>query len=104
VELERSVVLSRWLPQLAQKTGRQVAPLKVEGLHSGGFPPGGVRIDFEDGAVVRFRWSFFVTNPARNGKLAIFTEHCGYHEFSLTSEDRVIEVELKTSAQGEDSE
>lgn len=104
VELERSVVLNRWLPQLAQKTGRPVATLKAEGLNSGDFRPRGVRIDFEDGSVVQFRWSFFVTDPARNGKLAIFTEHCGYHEFSLTSEDKVIEVAPQALTQGEDSE
>lgn len=104
MELERSVVLNRWLPQLAQKTGRPVATLKVEGLHPGDFPPGGVRIDYEDGSKVRFRWSFFVVDPARNGKLAVFTEHCGYHEFTLTPEDHVIEVEPQASTEGEDSE
>ncbi len=104
VELERSVVLNRWLPQLAQKTGRPAATLKAEGLHSGDFPQGGVRIDFEDGSVVQFRWSFFVIDPARNGKVAVFTEHCGYHEFNLTSGDKVIQVEPQASSQGEESE
>lgn len=104
MELERSVVLNRWLPQLAQKTGRPVATLKAEGLHAGDFPPGGVRIDFEDGSVVHFRWSFFVIDPTRNGKVAVFTEHCGYHEFTLTSEDNVVEVAPQATTQGEDSE
>lgn len=93
MELERGIIINRWLPQLAQKTGRTVADLKAEGLRAGDFPPGGVRIAFEDDSRVHFRWAFFVTDPSRRGKVAIFTEHCGYHEFLLGSEDSIEQVE-----------
>lgn len=52
MELERSVIINRWLPQLAHKTGRPVATLKADGLNAGDFPSGGVRIDFEDGWLI----------------------------------------------------
>jgi hypothetical protein len=93
MELERSVIINRWLPQLAQKTGRPVATLKADGLNAGDFPMDGVCIDFEDGSRVHFRWAFFVTDPSRRGKVAVFTEHCGYHEFLLGFEDVIAEVE-----------
>ena len=91
MELERSVIINRWLPQLSQKTGLPVATLKTEGLRAGDFPPAGVRIDFEDGSLVHFRWAFFVTDQSR--RAAVFTEHCGYHEFLLGPEDVIAQVE-----------
>ncbi|MYZ52118.1 hypothetical protein [Malikia spinosa] len=98
MELERSVIINRWLPQLSQKTGLPVATLKTEGLRAGDFPPAGVRIDFEDGSLVHFCWAFFVSDPARPRKVAIFTEHCGYHEFLLGSEDTIAQLEPAASA------
>lgn len=89
MELERSVCLNRWLPQLAERTGRPVASLKADGLGAGDFLPDGVRIDFDDGSLVHFRWAFWVEDAARPGKVAVFTEHCGYHEFSLSRDDRI---------------
>lgn len=93
MELERNIIINRWLPQLAQKLGRTVANLKAEGLRGGDFPSGGVRIAYEDDSQIRFRWAFFVTDPARRGKVAVFTEHCGYHEFQLGAEDSIEQVE-----------
>lgn len=89
MELEHNVLLNRWLPQLAHKTGRPAATLKAEGLRAGDFSDVGVRIDYGDGSLVQFRWSFWVSDPARPGKVGVFTEHCGYHEFTLSSDDTI---------------
>ena len=42
----------------------------------------GVHLRFEDGSEVRFASAFCAVDEAQ-GELAVFTEHCGYHVFSL---------------------
>ena len=46
------------------------------------FPLEGVRLRFEDGSEVHFRYAFFIEDASRN-ELAVFTEHCGHHVFPL---------------------
>jgi hypothetical protein len=39
-----------------------------------------VRLRFEDGSFAYFEHAFFIEDPARR-RVAVFTEHCGYHLF-----------------------
>jgi hypothetical protein len=92
MEFERKEFVARWLPELAQRTRRSESELREDGLLATDFSMPGVGIDYEDGSSVRFRGAFHVTSAARPGRVAIFTEHCGYHEFSVSSDDRVLSV------------
>ena len=47
-------------------------------LKAGDFPRGSVFIEFEDGSKTEFKHSFYKSD---GNIIAVFTEHCGYHEF-----------------------
>lgn len=51
-------------------------------LGASDFPHATVQLTFEDGSEASFRYAFFVEDRERD-ELAVFTEHCGYHVFSL---------------------
>jgi hypothetical protein len=57
---------------------------KWDRLRAGDFS-GSVKIRFPDGSFVLFENAFYAIDESRD-ELAVFTEHCGYHVFSL-SED-----------------
>ena len=82
-------VLTRWLVHLHSHTKRSFQDLAADGLMASDFTYQTVSIQFEDGSVVSFHRAFFLTDEARPGIVAIFTEHCGYHEFLLTSADKL---------------
>lgn len=64
--------------------------LRVKGrLGAGDFPLAGVRLRFEDGSEVSFRYAFFVEDRERN-ELAVFTEHCGTHVFPMRALDEYL--------------
>jgi hypothetical protein len=45
-----------------------------------------VSLRFVDGSLAVFEFAFFVVNEERE-ELAVFTEHCGHHVFSLPTLD-----------------
>ena len=82
-------VLQRWLVHLQSHTKRPYRDISADGLMSSDFSNQTVTLRFEDGSTASFRRAFFLTDEARPGIVAIFTEHCGYHEFLLTADDKL---------------
>jgi len=84
----REDFINRWMPQLLEKVERTEADLRSYGLQCSDFSSEGVRIDFQDGSFVQFQDAFHVVTKDEDGagrRVAVFTEHCGYHEFELYS-------------------
>ena len=51
-----------------------------------------VHIHFEDGTDLTFRRAFYLGETPADGaihRVAVFTEHCGYHEFWIGPDDRI---------------
>jgi hypothetical protein len=56
------------------------------------FPNESVHVEFEDGTDLTFRHAFYVGETPADGnihRVAVFTEHCGYHEFWLGPSDQI---------------
>lgn len=85
---DQEALLTRWLPALESLSGLDGA-MAVQDWVTRQFEPAGVSIDFEDGSVVAFRWSFWIADPGDRSRVAVFTEHCGHHEFFLGPEDHI---------------
>lgn len=51
-------------------------------LSAADFNQQSIRINFEDGSSAFFNYAFYLLDRDLN-EIAIFTEHCGYHVFSL---------------------
>jgi hypothetical protein len=86
----RKEMVERWLPQLVAKLGRPAEELLGDGLTCSDFPSAGVRIDFADGSFVQFQYAFSVQHMDQGDlgpRVAVFTEHCGYHEFELYGDE-----------------
>ena len=86
---ERKAMCARWAVPLSEKTGRTVDELQTDGLFYTDFPFEGVRIEYEDGSEVNYRSAFYVRDKALPARVAIFTEHCGYHEVLLWPDDQL---------------
>lgn len=71
--------LSAWAELLSQRLGRSSDEIAATGLWAQDFPAElpAVEISFPDGSTARFLSSFFVVDEGA-GRVAIFTEHCGY--------------------------
>ena len=82
----KQAFLQRWAPELSARLERTVAQLCDEGLLANDFS-GSVTLDFEDGSRVAFRYAFAVHRLEAPDQVAIFTEHCGYHEFEVGPDD-----------------
>ncbi len=77
----RSLVLvEKYSQQLVEKLNRSREELLEEGLSCGDFNQQ-VSIKFQDGSNAFFNYAFFVVNELTK-TCAVFTEHCGYFEFS----------------------
>lgn len=75
-------IVNDWANELSIKLGRSPEEIRDRGLGAGDFKVGSVvNIKFPDGSTANFRYAFFVANESRNS-VAVFTEHCGYFEFS----------------------
>lgn len=51
-----------------------------------------VQIQFEEGTFLSFRRAFYLGETPVDGaihRVAVFTEHCGYHEFWIGLDDRI---------------
>jgi hypothetical protein len=85
-------VLKDWTPELAKKLNRSEAALLARGLGATDFSPShSVEVRFPDGATHRYAFAFAVVRPAAD-LAAVFTEHAGYLEYSLTDEVVVAEI------------
>lgn len=89
--------IDRWKVELSKHLGRS-ANLIDHGLEATDFPSTGVRITCEDGSLVHFKRAFVIglenlTGPkVVSGRVAIFREHCGYHEFWISPQDLIENV------------
>lgn len=76
-------ILEGWAEQLSKKLGRSVAVIVERGLTSADFRSGSKVILSNPGELeCTFNNAFSVVN-IEIGRVAVFTEHCGYHEFYL---------------------
>jgi hypothetical protein len=85
----RSAFVRKWVRELALQLGRGESELLEHGLDAGDFK-GEVSLDFVDGSRVYFRYAFSVRSEADPEQVAIFTEHCGYHEFFAGPDDELM--------------
>jgi len=76
-------IVKRWSKELAEKLGRDEADIVSKGLSAYDFSPSrSVEIYYSPRSLVKFSFAFIVLNSERRCA-AVFTEHHGYHEFSL---------------------
>lgn len=91
-------LLVSWKLQLSQRVVRSEASILGEGLLVGDFPDSSVRIVFEDGSDLTFRRSFYLGDIDKRTvdksicRVAVFSEHVGYHEFWIGPEDHIAVV------------
>jgi hypothetical protein len=75
------IMVSIWVNELSAKLGRSPRSILERGLNAGDFSiRNTVEIKFDDGSRAIFLYAFFVRSHEMN-RVAVFTEHCGYHEF-----------------------
>lgn len=85
-------MLTNWQKQLSKRVARSVKDVVENGLLASEFPSESVHIQFEEGSELTFRRAFYLGDILTDGgihRIAVFTEHCGYHEFWIGPEDRV---------------
>ena len=76
-------VIENWTELLSQKLGRSPSEILERGLSVYDFSPSkGVFIEFPDKSTCHFNYAFFVVDKEKE-MAAVFTEHCGYHEFNI---------------------
>ncbi len=78
-------LLQKHLPEHWREWIRKFSLPTSDGKYSelgAGVFRGSVRLVFDDGSNAFFESSFFIEDESRE-ELAVFTEHCGYHIFSL---------------------
>ena len=88
-------ISENWKTQLSQRLGRSDDVILEDNLSATDFSKNGVRIQFEDGTDLNFRRAIYVGDTPSDGaihRVAVFTEHCGYHEFWIGPSDRIEEV------------
>lgn len=96
-----------WRPALLNRLGLSADdPTKSHSLVTE-FASEGVRIRFKDGSTVHFRNAFYLGMTTRDiaiapggvtHRVAVFTEHCGFHEFWIGPEDH---IEMVTPTESE---
>ena len=90
-----SALLKRWKLPLSQRTGRSEDAIVEDALLATDFPASSVHIVFEDGSELSFRRAFYLGEVEKRKvdrticRVAVFTEHCGYHEFWIGPDDRI---------------
>lgn len=85
-------MLENWQIPLSKRLGRSAEDIIESNLLATDFPNDSVHVEFEDGTDLRFRHAFYVGETPADGnihRVAVFTEHCGYHEFWLGPSDRI---------------
>lgn len=93
--MNAKVLLKRWKRPLSQRMGRSEKSILEDGLFASDFPDSSVRIVFEDGSDLTFRRAFYLGDIEQRTveksicRVAVFSEHVGYHEFWVGAEDRI---------------
>ncbi|WP_092756786.1 hypothetical protein [Rhodoferax sp. OV413] len=85
-------ILENWQMALSKKLGRSAEDVLENNLVATDFSDDGVHVQFQDGSDLTFRRAFYVgATPAEGAiyRVAVFTEHCGYHEFWIGPGDRI---------------
>lgn len=85
-------MLENWQTALSKRLGRSVEDIREYNLVAADFSEDGVRVQFKDGTDLRFQRAFYVdATPAEGAiyRVAVFTEHCGSHEFWIGPGDRI---------------
>jgi len=86
-------VVLDWAIELAQYLNRSEAEIRNQGLTAFDFRSSdSVRIEYADDSHMQFLYAFSLISQDRN-TVAIFTEHCGYFQFPLLVEMKVIRVQ-----------
>ena len=88
-------MFENWCNALAEKLGRSAEDILEGKLLHTDFSDAGVRIKFEDGSDLTFRRVFYLGATPSDGsihRVAVFTEHCGYHEFWIGPGDHIQDV------------
>jgi hypothetical protein len=87
-------MLENWHIALSKRLGRSAEDIFEGNLLATDFSNDRVHVQFEDGTDLTFRHAFYVGERPADGaihRVAVFTEHCGYHEFWLGPNDRISE-------------
>ncbi len=85
-------MLENWQIALSKRLGRSAEDLLEYNLLAADFSDDGVHVQFKDGTDLTFRRAFYVgATPAEGAiyRVAVFTEHCGSHEFWIGPGDRI---------------
>lgn len=85
-------ILENWQRPLAEKLGRSAKEIVENSLLETDFSDESVRIQFEDGSDLKFQRAFYLGETPSDGsihRIAVFTEHCGFHEFWIGPGSRI---------------
>ena len=85
-------MLENWQIALSKRLGRSAENIVENNLLATDFSDDSVHVQFEDGTDLTFRRAFYVGETPADGaihRVAVFTEHCGYHEFWIGPSDRI---------------
>jgi hypothetical protein len=85
-------MLENWQMALSKKLGRSAKDIVEGNLLATDFSNDSVHVQFEDGSELTFRRAFYVGETPADGaihRVAVFTEHCGCHEFWIGPSDRI---------------
>jgi len=85
-------MLENWQIALSKRLGRSAENIVEDNLLATDFSNDSVHVQFEDGTDLTFRRAFYVGETPADGathRVAVFTEHCGYHEFWIGPSGRI---------------
>ena len=85
-------MLENWQIALSKRLGRSAKDIVEANLVATDFSNDSVHVQFEDGTDLTFRRAFYVGETPADGaihRVAVFTEHCGYHEFWIGPSARI---------------
>ena len=96
-------LFNRWLPELSAALGRTEEDLAANGLSPSPsfFNLEGVRVRFEDGSEMRFRYASALRCRANPNVVGLFTEPAGYYEVELFPEDKLEGPGVLSSVDGQ---
>lgn len=85
-------MLENWKSALSTRLGRSAEDILENNLQAADFSDDSVHIQFKDGSDLTFQRAFYVGATPAEGtiyRVAVFTEHCGYHEFWIGPGSRI---------------
>ena len=90
-------ILENWQAALATRLGRTAANILEDNLLAAEFANSGVHVQFKDGSDLKFSQAFHVGETPPDGnihRVAVFSDHCGYHEFWLGPGDQISTIPM----------